>query len=64
MSSLLFLASVGAMGLIIWWVLQNDKAGDDGITTGLLAMRERLPDGTEIKPKPKVQPGRPPQRRR
>ena len=37
---LLFLASMISVGIVIWWALKNDDAGDDGPTHGLFAMRD------------------------
>ena len=43
MSGLLFLASVVATGLVMWWVIRNDRAGPGDETTGLFAMRDEGP---------------------
>lgn len=39
MDGLLFLASVVGVGLVMWWVLQSDRAGGDATRRGLFAMR-------------------------
>lgn len=38
MDGLLFLLSLIAMGLIMWWIIQNDSAGPGDPTTGVFAM--------------------------
>ena len=38
MEGIFFLLSVIGVGLIMWWVIQNDKVGPTEPTTGLLAM--------------------------
>lgn len=43
MSSAAFLFALIAMVIIVRWAVTNDRAGDSGRTTGLLAMKE--PDG-------------------
>jgi hypothetical protein len=38
MDGLFFLASVVGVGVVMWWVLQNDGVPPDRPTTGLFAM--------------------------
>lgn len=44
MDGLFFLMSVVGVGVVMWWVLQNDAVPPDRPTTGLFAMLS----GTEI----------------
>jgi hypothetical protein len=46
MDGVFFLLSVIAIGLIMHWVVQNDKAGPSEPTRGLLAMDDE-PAGTD-----------------
>jgi hypothetical protein len=39
MDGLLFLASVIGIGLVMWWVRQNDRDARDTADRGLFAMR-------------------------
>jgi len=47
LGTLLFMASVAAMAVLVWWAMKNDKAGDNGPTHGLLAMRDFTEKGAE-----------------
>ena len=38
MEGIFFLLSVIGVGLIMWWVIQNDRVGPTEPTTGLFAM--------------------------
>lgn len=38
MDGLLFLLSLVGIGLVMWWVIQNDSAGPGDPTTGIFAM--------------------------
>jgi len=44
MEGVFFLLSVIAVGLIMWWVIQNDKVGPTEATHGLLAMGDPVPE--------------------
>lgn len=44
MEGVFFLLSVIAVGLIMWWVIQNDKVGPTEATHGLLAMDDAPAD--------------------
>jgi hypothetical protein len=39
MDGLYFLLSIVAVGIVMWWVWQNDRVPPDQPTRGLLAMR-------------------------
>lgn len=39
MDGLFFLSSILGIGLVMWWVLQNDDVPPGGPTSGLFAMR-------------------------
>jgi hypothetical protein len=41
MDGLLFLASVLAIGLVMWWMLRNDTPDPRAVTKGLFAMGTR-----------------------
>jgi hypothetical protein len=48
MDGVFFLMSIVGVGLVMWWVLQNDKASPDKPTKGLFAMAK---DGGGIRPR-------------
>lgn len=53
MEGLLFLVECIGIGLIVFWILQNEAAGPGGRTSGLFAMRS---DAPERKAKPGARP--------
>lgn len=48
MDGLFFLMSIVGIGLVLWWMVQNDKTAVDKPTKGLFAMQAR----TRLKTKP------------
>ena len=40
LGTLLFMGSVAAMGILVWWAMKNDDAGDTGPTHGFMAMKD------------------------
>lgn len=46
MDGLLFLSSLVGIGLLMAWVIMNDRAKADGQSRGLFAIRWRPRDGT------------------
>ena len=63
MAGFLFLMSVVATGLVMWWVIQNDSAGPGEPTTGLFAMPREEAGNTPV-PRAPANPARPPHRSR
>jgi hypothetical protein len=43
MDGLLFLMSIVGTGLVLWWVIRNDRAGPGDPTVGLFAMPHDKP---------------------
>lgn len=63
MAGFLFLMSVVATGLVMWWVIQNDSAGPGDPTAGLFAMPHEEAGNTPV-PRAPSNPGGPSPRSR
>lgn len=46
MDGVFFLLSVVAIGLVMWWAIQNEGVAPDEPTTGLFAMDDKEPPAT------------------
>jgi len=57
MQSLLFGLTLIGILIVIWWYIKNDKAGDTGRTTGILAMDYTV-SGEATEPKHSARRGR------
>lgn len=69
MDGLFFLMSIVGVGLVMWWVVRNDRVAPDQPTTGLFAMVETVTRRSRAhRSKPGPQPdqpaAKPPPRRR